>query len=211
MHSELNMDILFSHYPELKPLKEDLQNALNLFKDTYKNGGKVLVCGNGGSCADCEHIVGELMKGFLSTRPISEKEKSKFTELFDDADYFNNNLQGALPAISLPSQCGILSAFNNDVDPDLVYAQLAYGYGNENDLIIGLSTSGNSKNVINAFKAAKAKNMKTLGFCGKNQCKMDENCNVVLHAPHTDTYRIQEYHLPMYHWLCAEIEKVFFK
>ncbi|MBQ0111380.1 MAG: SIS domain-containing protein [Oscillospiraceae bacterium] len=200
---------LYGHYPELKPIEKDIKAAENLLIDCYKNDGKVLCCGNGGSCADCEHIVGELMKGFLLKRPMDENEAAAF-DGYDNGEHITATLQKGLPAISLPSQCAILSAYNNDCDPELVYAQLTYGYGREGDVLIGLSTSGNSKNVINAFKAAKAKGVKTIGMCGGKSCQMDDICDVVIHAPSTDTYRIQEYHLPIYHLLCANVEAYFF-
>ena len=131
--------MLYEKYPALKVCREDIETALELMLDTYRNGGKVLVCGNGGSAADSEHIVGELMKGFLSKRPVTDERIP---------EKMRGNLQGSLPAISLPSQSAILSAFINDVDPEMMYAQLVYGYAKENDLLIGLSTSGNSKNCI---------------------------------------------------------------
>jgi len=153
MHTLINRD------PCLEKCKTDIVNALNLILDTYKNGGKVLVCGNGGSAADSEHIVGELMKGFMLKRPVTDKRIP---------EHLRKGLQGALPAISLPSQSAILSAFINDVEPEMMYAQLVYGYAKENDLVIGLSTSGNSKNVVNAIKVAKCVGAKTLAMTGEN-------------------------------------------
>ena len=201
---------LYAHYPELKPIEGNIEKAKELLIDCYKQKGKVLCCGNGGSCADCEHIVGELMKGFLKKRPLSDTEAAKFTK-FENGEHIAKTLQVGLPAISLPSQSAILSAYNNDCDPALIYAQLTYGYAKEGDLLIGISTSGNSANVINAFEAAKVKGIKTIGMCGQNPCKMDDICDVVIHAPSTETYRIQEYHLPIYHLLCAQVEEYFFE
>ena len=169
--------------------------------DTYKNGGKVLVCGNGGSAADCEHIVGELMKGFMKKREVTDNRIP---------EQMKKNLQGALPAISLPSQCAILSAFINDVEPDMMYAQLVYGYAGKNDLVIGLSTSGNSKNVVNAVEVAKCMGIKTLSFTGKNESRLSELSDVTIRVPETETFKIQELHLPVYHYLCAEAERFFF-
>lgn len=202
---------LIERYPALEEMKENLQEALNLILSTVKSGGKILLCGNGGSCADCDHIVGELMKGFLSKREISEEFsdilKSKYPE---EADYFAANLQEAIPAISLTGHAAVLSAFANDVSADMAYAQLVYGYGKKGDLLIGLSTSGNSKNVVNAVKIAKAKGLSTLALTGKKECALDV-CDVVLKAPETETFKVQEYHLPIYHYLCAMAEKTFFK
>ena len=192
------MENLLKRYPSLEVCKEDIENALKLMIDTYKNGGKVLVCGNGGSAADSEHIVGELMKGFMLMRPVTDERIP---------EHLRSGLQGALPAISLPSQSAILSAFINDVDPDMMYAQLVYGYARENDLVIGLSTSGNSKNVVNALEVAKCVGAKTLAMTGEKESKLSELCDVTIKVPETETYKIQELHLPVYHYICAEVEK----
>lgn len=195
------MENLLKRYPSLEVCKEDIENALKLMLDTYKNGGKVLVCGNGGSASDSEHIVGELMKGFKSKRYVTDERI---------AEDLRCGLQGALPAISLPSQTGVLTAFINDVDPDMMYAQLVYGYAKENDLLIGLSTSGNSKNVVNAARVAKAVGAKTLALTGEKESKLSEICDVCIKVPETETYKVQEYHLPVYHYMCLETEKYFF-
>ena len=192
---------LLERYPELEPVKEEIQAALELIRQTYENGGKVLVCGNGGSCSDSEHIVGELMKGFKLMRPVTDERIPEDLRC---------GLQGALPAISLPSQTGILSAFINDVDPEMMYAQLVYGYAGENDLLIGLSTSGNSKNVVNAARIAKAVGAKTLAMTGAKESKLSELCDVTVRVPETETFKIQELHLPVYHFLCAQIEEEIF-
>ncbi len=195
------MKDLLRRYPTLEICKKDIENALMLMIDTYKNGGKVLVCGNGGSAADSEHIVGELMKGFMLKRTVCDER------IPED---LRKNLQGALPAISLPSQCAVLSAFINDVEPEMMYAQLVYGYANKNDLVIGLSTSGNSKNVVNAVEIAKYLGVKTLSLTGKNESKLSEISDVTIRVPETETYKVQELHLPVYHYLCAETEKEMF-
>lgn len=188
---------LLERYPQLKECEEQIKSAMELIRDTYKNGGKVLVCGNGGSCSDSEHIVGELMKGFKSMRKVTDERIP---------EELRAGLQGALPAISLPSQTGVLSAFINDVDPDMMYAQLVYGYATEKDLLIGLSTSGNSKNVVNAAKVAKAVGAKAMAMTGKKESKLSEICDACIQVPETETYKIQELHLPVYHYLCAQIE-----
>ncbi len=193
--------MLYEKYPALKVCREDIEKALELMLDTYRNGGKVLVCGNGGSAADSEHIVGELMKGFLSKRPVTDERIP---------ENMRGGLQGSLPAISLPSQSAILSAFINDVDPEMMYAQLVYGYAKENDLLIGLSTSGNSKNVVNAIEVAKSVGIKTLSLTGERESRMSELSDVTIRVPETETYKVQEYHLPVYHYLCAEVERVMF-
>lgn len=192
---------LFSKYPILAECEEDIKNALELLRDTYKVGGKVLVCGNGGSASDSEHIVGELMKSFRKERRVSDRR------IPED---LRAELQGALPAISLPSQTSLLTAFINDVDPDMVYAQLVFGYANDNDLFIGLSTSGDSKNVVNAARVAKALGLKTLALTGKNESELSWICDTCIKVPETETYKIQELHLPVYHYLCAQIEEDIF-
>lgn len=195
------MSELYERYPKLAECKTEIEKALDLFAETYKNGGKILVCGNGGSAADCEHIVGELMKGFMLAREVRDQRIPEELRI---------NLQGALPAISLPSQSAVLSAFMNDVDPQMIYAQLVYGYAREQDLVIGLSTSGNSKNVVNAIEVANALGVKTLSFTGENKSRLSEISTVTIRVPECETYKIQELHLPVYHYLCAETEKLFF-
>ena len=193
---------LLKRYPKLAICKGDIDKALNLMTDTYKNSGKVLVCGNGGSAADSEHIVGELMKGFMLKRKVADERIP---------EHLRDKLQGALPAISLPSQSAILSAFINDVDPDMMYAQLVYGYGNKNDLLICLSTSGNSKNCVNAAKVAKCIGVKVLSMTGAEESKLSEISDCTIKVPETETFKVQEYHLPVYHYLCAMTEKTFFE
>lgn len=195
------MEQLIERYPILSQCRESIAAALKLMIETYKNGGKVLVCGNGGSAADSEHIVDELMKGFLSHRQVSDDRIPKSLSKY---------LQGALPAISLPSQCAILSAFINDVEPDMMYAQLVYGYAREGDLVIGLSTSGNSGNVVNAVEVAKCVGARTLALTGEKESKLFDTATVTIRVPETETYKVQELHLPVYHYLCAETEKEMF-
>ncbi len=197
---------LTERYPALAKIKEEILCAVDMLEDTYKRGGKVLVCGNGGSAADSEHIVGELMKSFIKARPLTPEQTAKYKGLADNPEAFAKSLQNAIPAISLPSQSGIISAFANDVDASMVYAQLVHGYGNEGDLLIGLSTSGNSKNVVNAVIAAKAKGVKALALTGEKESRLSELCDLTLKAPETETFKVQELHLPIYHFLCAELE-----
>ncbi len=195
------MDSIFERYPELECCENDIAKALSLIIETYKNNGKVLVCGNGGSAADSEHIVGELMKGFLSEREIND---DRLTEELKE------NLQGSLHAISLCSQTALMTAFCNDIDPDYVFAQQVYGYGNKNDLLIAISTSGNSKNVLKAVEVANCIGVKTLALTGGNGGRIKDLATVTICAPSTQTYKIQEYHLPIYHYLCGKVEEEFF-
>jgi phosphoheptose isomerase len=180
-------------------------------KDCYYNNKKILLCGNGGSAADCEHIVGELMKGFLLKRRVDLAFIESLKKVApDDVDFLSNNLQGALPAISLVSHSALMTAFANDVAPDLVFAQQVYGYGNAGDILVGISTSGNSKNVLHALKVAKAKGLRTIGLTGRTGGAMNEFCDVTIKVPWDDTPSIQERHLPIYHSLCIMLEEEFF-
>lgn len=193
--------MLYERYPALEACKEDIEKAVEMMVETYQKGGKILICGNGGSASDSEHIVGELLKGFILKRPVSDERIP---------ERLRKGLQGSLPAISLPSQCAILSAFINDVDPEMMYAQLVYGYAKKEDLVIGLSTSGNSKNVVNAIELAKCMGVSTISMTGEAESKMSELSDVTIRVPAIETYKVQEYHLPVYHYLCAEVEKAFF-
>ena len=196
---------LLVRYPCLEAVIHSIDAAAQMMVDTYKNGGTVLVCGNGGSCADSDHIVGELMKGFLSLRPMSEEQKSRMSDILDED--ILAKLQRGIPAISLPSQSAVISAYANDVDPELVYAQLVFGYGKKQDMLIGLSTSGNSKNVVAAAKVARAMGIKTLALTGARDSRLSELCDVTVKAPEIETFKVQELHLPIYHYLCAYVEK----
>ena len=151
------------------------------------------------------------MKGFLSKRPLGEEKRKKIQNVIpEEYDYFVSKLQESLPAIALDSQNALITAFANDVDPDLIYAQSVLGYGKEGDVFIGLSTSGNSKNVVFGAKMAKALGLKTIALTGKCESKLSEICDTAIKVPETETYKVQEYHLPVYHYLCAETEKYFF-
>ncbi len=197
---------LLMRYPNLEACLEDIEKAKDAMIACYEQDGKILLCGNGGSSADCEHIAGELMKGFLKKRPVLEDERLK--EFDED---FLKRLQGGLPAIALPSMTGVNTAFANDVDPEMVYAQAVLALGKENDILIGLSTSGNAANVANALKVAKALNMKVIGLSGGTGGKMKEISDICICAPEKETYKIQELHLPIYHYLCAMVEDYFYK
>lgn len=195
------MKELLERYPDLNFCKAEIENALALMLDTYKKGGKILVCGNGGSACDAEHIVGELMKGFKSPRKVTDERISPD---------LREKLQGALPAISLNSQTGLMTAITNDIDADMIFAQQVYGYAKENDLVIGISTSGNSQNVVKAIRVAKDLGVKTIALTGKTGGILKGIADITICAPATEIYKIQEYHLPIYHYLCAEIEKELF-
>lgn len=205
------MEELLKRYPALSVCRNDIEKAVNLLEDTYNAGGTLMFCGNGGSCADCDHIVGELMKGFLSLRPADSDAKAMLIEKYgDDGKRIADKLQRGIPAVSLAAHAGVMTAFANDVDPELIYAQMVYAYARPNDLVMGISTSGNSKNVVAALKTASAIGLKTIGLTGKRECAMDEICDVVIKVPETETFKVQEYHLPVYHYLCAELERRLF-
>lgn len=193
--------MLYERYPALKACMDDIYAALGIMIDTYRRGGKILICGNGGSAADSDHIVGELMKGFLLCRRVTDERIP---------EHLRDKLQGALPAISLCAQGAVMTAFINDVEPDMMYAQLVYGYARPEDLLIGISTSGNSANVVNAIETANALGVKTLAMTGSKGGKLSDMADVTIKVPADETYKIQEYHLPVYHYLCAETEKEFF-
>ena len=202
---------IYERYEILSPVKQDIENAKDAIIGSFKSGGKLLLCGNGGSAADCEHIVGELMKGFLSKRRLSEELKQS---MIKNAGYINKDwlekLQGGLPAISLTSAAALNSAFCNDVDPELVYAQQLMGLGDDRDVLLCISTSGNSKNVCAAATVGKALGIKVIGLTGKSGGKLKEIADICICAPETETYKVQELHLPIYHYICAEAEKHFF-
>ncbi len=216
MLGTVTIETLIENHPALAPIRADIEAARDLLLETYRAGGKLLLCGNGGSCADCDHITGELLKGFLSMRPLSEQERGKIASALPDGeanpDYplLANKLQGALPAISLPAQTALISAFCNDVDASLVYAQLVWGLGAAHDTLVCLSTSGNSRNVALAAEAARAKGMRVLSLTGERDSALSALSDITLRAPSHETYRVQEYHLPIYHYLCAAIESAFF-
>jgi len=204
------IEALTENYPDLKPLAEDIARACDLLVDCYRGGGKVLVCGNGGSAADCEHLVGELMKSYLSARPVPAPQRAALLAAAPaEGAYLADHLQGALPAISLVSQVGLMTAVANDIGPDMIFAQQVYGYGRAGDVLIGISTSGNSRNVLLAARVARALGLGTLGFSGRRGALRDV-CQVSIQVPNDQTARIQERHLALYHAICAALERTLF-
>ena len=197
-------DELYERYPQLKGCADEIARAFDLLLACYRGGGKVLTCGNGGSAADAEHIVGELLKKFRKHREISSEVAAKLP-----ADLVAK-LEGALPAVSLVSMSGILTAFANDVAWETAFAQQVYGLGRTGDALIALSTSGNSANCVNAARVAKAKGLKVIAMTGAAGGRLGELADAVIKVPESETYRIQELHLPVYHALCAAIEDMLF-
>ena len=202
---------LGERYPDLRSCLPDIARAFERLRDSFSQGGKLLICGNGGSAADSEHMVGELMKGFKLKRPLPDEDRQKFVNAFpEDGPYLAEHLQGALPALSLVSQSALFTAFANDVAADMVYAQQVYGYGRPNDVLLGISTSGDAENVLNALRVAKALGLGTLGLTGQSGGRMRALCDVTICAPFTEVFEIQERHLPIYHTLCLMLEQAFF-
>lgn len=206
------MDKLKHKYPELEVCIPDIQRVIAVMTESYRQGGYTLLCGNGGSAADCEHIVGELMKGFMLKRPIPNEMREMFQQLFpDEADFLSDHLQGALPAISLVSHSALSTAFINDVSAEMVFAQQVFGYGRKGDVLVGLSTSGNSANVVRAMQVAKAIGMHTVAFTGRSGGKLNTFCDVTIRVPWDSTPDIQERHLPIYHAICIALEEALFQ
>jgi len=203
-------DNLLQQYSALQYMRDEIITAYELLKECYSSKNKVLICGNGGSASDSEHIVGELMKGFMLKRNLDDKTKNVFMERYSDVDGIVDKLQGTLRAISLVSQTSLITALTNDVGEDMIFAQQVYGYLDENDVLIALSTSGNAANVVNAAKIARALNGKVLSVTGKHGGELKKISNAALCMPTDETYKIQEYTLPVYHALCAMLEEEFF-
>lgn len=198
-------------YPQLQPIKESIIEAYEILKECFESGHKLLVAGNGGSAADSEHIVGELMKGFVKRRKVPEDMAGKLEAVDPETGKeLADKLQGGLPAIALTGHPGLSTAFLNDVDGLMVYAQQVYGYGQEGDVLLGISTSGNAGNVHYALVAAKAKGMKVIGLTGKDGGKLGKYADTAVIVPEQETYKIQELHLPVYHTLCLMLEEYFF-
>lgn len=206
-----HLNLLIERYPVLAPQRHAIEQAYLTIVECYKSGGKLLIAGNGGSAADAEHIVGELMKSFVLKRKLDQSFVAQL--LSTDAEMgkvLSENLQGALPAIALDGHFALSTAYMNDCEPLLCFAQQVNGYGKTGDVFIGISTSGNSKNVLYAATVAKAKGMKVVGLTGIKPSKLSEIADVCIMAPSTETYMIQEYHLPIYHALCLMVEECFF-
>jgi D-sedoheptulose 7-phosphate isomerase len=208
MSAKKMIEDLVVRIPELEEAKNDI---VAVFKDSFENQGKLLICGNGGSAADADHIVGELMKRFSLPRAIpKDLKKALALDYGDKGKYMSEKLEGALPAISLNGHSALNSAFANDVDAELIYAQQVVGYGNKQDVLLGISTSGNSKNVIAAMMVAKAKGMHVVGLVGRDGGEFNKYCDVLINVGGHSTPQIQELHLPVYHVLCQMLEFHFF-
>ena len=208
-----HIDLLIERYPVLSVCKKSIIDAYDILERCFATGHKVLIAGNGGSCADAEHIAGELMKGFLLKREIKGELAEKIrANCGEDAQYLIDNLQGALPALSMVNQVALNTAFANDQAPDLSFAQQLLGMGDEGDVLLAISTSGNSTNVIYALEMAKVKGVKSIGLLGHSGGKIKARglADINICVPEDETFKIQELHLPVYHMLCIAVENEFF-
>ena len=206
-----HVEHLIDRYPKLIVCREDIVRAYEILENAYSSGRKLLVSGNGGSASDSEHIVGELMKEFKLKRKVYADQAEAMRNIDSEMGaQLAENLQGALPAICLTGHSALTTAFMNDANADLVFAQQVNGYGKENDVFLGISTSGNSKNVCYAAITAKAKGLKVIGLTGARDSKMSKLGECCIRVPETETYKIQELHLPVYHTLCMMLEEHFF-
>ena len=199
-----DIDHLCQRLPSLENCRDSIQQATDLLTQSFQQGNKLLLCGNGGSAADCEHIAGELIKRFSAPRPLpSELSGLLGAELAQ-------NLHGGLPALSLPSMIGFHTAFANDDDPAYAFAQQVIAFGKTGDVLLAISTSGNSQNLIHAVHTAKALGLKTIALTGENGGKLAPLCDLAILAPASDTPRVQELHLPIYHSICTVVENTLF-
>lgn len=206
-----HIDLLVLRYPQLAVIRDCIVEAYRILEEAYTHEGKLLVAGNGGSAADAEHIVGELMKGFVNPRKLeTDYSDALITVNKELGRVLSENLQGALPAIALDGHLALTTAYMNDCEPLLCFAQQVNGFGRKSDVFLGISTSGNSKNILYAATVAKAKGMKVIGLTGEKDSKLSEMSDVCIQVPETETYKIQELHLPVYHCLCLMLEDKFF-
>lgn len=201
---------LLSRYLALGFCKEDIKSAFELICNAYVSGKKLLVCGNGGSAADSEHIVGELLKSFKKKRKIKSDIYAKLGNFGEKGEQLKDVLEGSLRAVSLTSHVAFSSAFANDNQPYACFAQQLYGQADEDDVLLLISTSGNSKNCVYSAVLAKAMNVKTVALTGENESELSSICDVSIRVPATQTFEVQELHLPVYHCICAMLEEELF-
>lgn len=198
------MDKLTERFPALELCRSQIQGTFEVLVESFRSGGKLLVCGNGGSAADAEHIAGELLKGFVSKRPLPAEQRDRFGE--DVA----GELQQALPTIPLTGFLSLRTAYSNDCDPAWDYAQLTYGLGRPGDVLLGISTSGNAANVLHAADVARKTGLTVIGMTGQDGGTLAKTADVCIRVPEHETYKVQELHLPVYHTLCIMLEAQFF-
>jgi D-sedoheptulose 7-phosphate isomerase len=211
MDSIAYLEELTERYPKLKLVETEIGEAARTLVNCYLDGHKVLICGNGGSSSDSDHIAGELMKGFEQKRPINEILKKQLISVSGErGGYLSEKLQQGLPAISLTAHTGLITAVSNDTDACLIYAQQVIGYGQPGDILIGITTSGNSQSVLDAIIAAKAIGLKVIGMTGETGGRIKPFCDILINVPERRTSFVQELHLPVYHTLCLIVENHFF-
>jgi D-sedoheptulose 7-phosphate isomerase len=202
---------LISRYPALESVKNDISAAFDIIANSYASGGKLLIAGNGGSASDAEHIAGELMKTFEKKRTLPDSFIMDIKKVNPEiADYLIPRMQPGLPAIALSGHASLNTACINDIDGHITFAQQVYGYGKETDVLLAISTSGNSKNILYAAAVAKAKKLKIIALSGGTGGALKNFADVSVVVPETETFKIQELHLPVYHCLCQMLEKHFF-
>jgi len=202
---------LIERYPKLESAKNDIRAAFDIIVNSYSNGGKLLIAGNGGSASDAEHIAGELMKTFAKKRELPDSFITEVAAVDGEiAQYLIPRLQPGLPAIALSGHASLNTACINDIDGNITFAQQVYGYGKEGDVLLAISTSGNSKNVLYAAAVAKAKKLKIIALTGVGGGNLKKFADVCIRVPETETWKIQELHLPVYHLLCMMLEEHFF-
>jgi len=205
------LEELVERYPRLAHLEGDIRKAAECLTACFSDGRKLLICGNGGSGADSDHIACELMKGFEKSRPLKKEAKDRLTGFNSErGKYLAEKLQRGLPAISLSSQTGLITAISNDIDPDLIFAQQVTGYGEAGDVLIAISCSGNSQNILDAAITARANGLKVIGLTGETGGKLGAFCNILINVPGKRTAYIQELHRPVYHTLCRMVEDEIF-
>lgn len=211
MNTEELINRLIERYPVLNSCKKDIEETSNMIIDCYESGGQLLICGNGGSSSDADHIVGELMKSFSIKRPVDIEFEETLKEVSNSRGlYIANKLEKALSAISLSAHAALTSAVSNDIGGDLIYAQQVNGYGRKNDILLGITTSGNSQNIIDAAITARAKGLKVIGLTGQTGGELKQYCDTVICVPSVSTPEVQELHLPVYHTICQIVEYRFF-
>jgi D-sedoheptulose 7-phosphate isomerase len=201
-----HLELLIGREPRLEPMRSAVLRAYEILAEVFRAGGKLMLCGNGGSACDCEHIAGELMKGFLLRRPLTGVEKTALFTLGEEGRMLSEKLQRGLPTLVLSGLHGLTTAFSNDVDPEMAFAQQAFAYARPGDVLLCLSTSGNAKNVRLAAVAARARGAAVIGLTGRGGGQLTKHVDLLLDVPERETYRVQELHLPLYHALCAMVE-----
>jgi D-sedoheptulose 7-phosphate isomerase len=212
VENKIVLEELIVRYPKLAGVSDKINEAAERLVRCYQQGNKVLICGNGGSASDSDHIAGELLKGFENKRPLSDSMRDKLVSVSGKRGlYLADKLQTGLPAISLSAHCGLVTAVGNDIDANLIYAQQVIAFGIPGDVLIGISTSGNAQNVLDAAITARALGITVIAMTGETGGKLKPFCDLLINVPEMRTSFVQELHLPVYHALCMMIENYFFE